>query len=1344
MGGLLVGEFAGDRLDRYVLPVDQPTPVDAEGFLDVSARPGSRDNRPQHLAELTGFPSVFALLAAGGAGKTFVMTRLSGCEPSAATVRLRTLTSPEMRAEIRGKIALGGPVYLDALEDAANYERALFQVLEQELTTAAARSIPWRLACRPAAWHAGLAVALKNAFPDFRQLKLLPLTRQAAEDFLAGEGISPGPFLDALVRARLGRLSASPQRLRAVAVEWSRTGELPESHVEAISSEIGRFLAELDRGRPQPPVPADRRRRLAGRLGAIAIFSGTARFGRAAEAVDGVLGVSGLPSDPEPDVPGAPVAPTDYDAVLGTDLFTAAPDASVEFQHQQYAEFLAAEYLVGRQATRQQLRSLLGVQEDGLVPGPMVSVAVWLAALQPDLAADLIAYNALAFAQAGIELPSHDLRAAVVDGLLSAAASGDIEPLPGLDLTSLAYPGLEAQLAGHLASNRGRPDPAWWIARLAVAGTCRALVPALLQLSLSAQRPDWVRREAVTALAALGDEQDLVQLRPLLALDRDQDPDGDEDPEGQLLSAVIGVLYPRLLSTAGLLAALGPQQNSSLRGHYYLLGRVGGDIPRDDVPQLLDWAAAHIPDIVGERYGSPLSVLTARGWEEAAAEDARTALARLLASLADDQAGEIWISRATLPWTPTETARRRQLAAATAAEIGITGRWHALIDLRLIGPDDLDWLVTTLPGLPAPAQHALTACIPGLVVHPTAHQADVILGLPQTHPAYEATQWLRNPVKTSSPGAARQREIRERDARHAESLAAGREERATRLAEALDGAKADPAAWWQVASWLCATDRSPADVELFTADLTTRPGWALLDTQDQYLVFDLGVEYLAVHQVQPELWAGRKEITCGTALPDWSGVYLLTTLARHDPDRVRALEPALWRKWATAIVGAWTSHQDEERQLRCDLTDLAPPDALQYITSAALDYLDALNKHGGEFPHFIYRHLCPGLASRLADRLAAGRYGSDLAVSLLNLLIAHAPQAALPACQRLRATPEQELASAARQGLAGLDPAAMVDELDAGTVVPAELVEIMPHLAVTALSETHLAVLARVVLRCFPYSQYPSLRPDTNPPEGQYQVRLFRNVVMGRLTEQGQVPVLEELASQSQNEADRDTIRWHLRRAREHAADLTLARPSPPALLRLLSRGDARLIRRATDLTEVIVTQLEQLQHELTYQGASREIWDFHDGRATHNNENEITDWLRRKLRTRLTTATTIDREVQVEPKRRGIGTRIDLTVTTPAVTYPATAPRVIAEAKLVTDGKLMTAMQDQLVNRYLIPAELQCGIYLVYWIDPGQRPTRTTICTDPGELLRQLNGQAASAGPDFRIQPFLLDISHK
>jgi hypothetical protein len=176
----------------------------------------------------------------------------------------------------------------------------------------------------------------------------------------------------------------------------------------------------------------------------------------------------------------------------------------------------------------------------------------------------------------------------------------------------------------------------------------------------------------------------------------------------------------------------------------------------------------------------------------------------------------------------------------------------------------------------------------------------------------------------------------------------------------------------------------------------------------------------------------------------------------------------------------------------------------------------------------------------------------------------------------------------------------------------------------------------------------------------------------------------------------------------------------------------------------VLISQLEQVQHELTHQGASRDLWNFGSDSATPASEDDITDWLRRQLRSRLTIATTIDREVQVERGQRGSGTRIDLTVTAPAAVHPAAAVRVITEAKLVTNATLMTAMRDQLIRRYLIPTGLQHGIYLVYWIPPSQRKTLKRTHTDPGELLRELERQAASAGRDIYIRPLLLDITHK
>jgi hypothetical protein len=1321
-----------------VLPLDQPVPLDGDWFLDVSgiAWWGSGENRPQLAADLAGQSLGFVLLAPGGAGKSYVMGRLLERELAATMVDLRTFTAPELRAEVRKAIARGGPIYLDALEDVASYEPATFGVLARELTTAAALGIRWRLACRPAAWDAGLAAALKDSFPGFRELRLLPLTRPAAEALVSSAGVDADPFIGALVRARLGRLAASPQWLRATALHWSSTGDLPESQVEAISFEIDRLLAETDRRRQQPSLPADWRRRLAGRLGAFTAFSGTARFARAAEAVPGLLGVSLLPSEPEPEDPGTRVTPADYSEVLGTGLFAAAPEASVEFAHRQYAEFLAAEYLVQRQITRAQVRALLGVQADGLIPGPMIAVAAWLAARNPGMIEDLIARNALAFAQAGIDLPSNDVRAAVVGGLLDGAAKGDIDPAPGTDLSSVVHPELEAQLAVGLGASPSCPGHLWWIAMLAVAGTCRALVAALLREAGSARWPDWARRASVTAIMGLGDDVQLGQLRPLLDLG------DDEDPDGEVLSAVIKVLYPRrLLSTAEVLRALRPPRNLSLGGYHDVLNRLASQLPREDLPEALRWAAERVPAVTGRSYGGLLSGLMTRGWAEAATPDARTALSLLIGALSRDPAGDTWFSQAVPPWEGADPGRRRDLAVAAAAQIG-DERWHALLDFRLLGPDDLGWLISQLPEMPVPARGAIAVCIPGLVRHPTASQADAILGLPEDHPAYEATRVLRDPVSVSSPAARQWREIRERTVRDEGFRTATRAQRTEGLAAALDEAQANPANWWRLTGWLSITDSGHADGDPFTADLMSRPGWALLDDRERRKVLDLGIAYLTVHQLCPQEWAGHPQITVPAVLPDWSGVYLLTTLARHDPPQVRALGLAVWRKWAPAIIGAWTSGHERDQQLRTDLTDLASPEAKHHILDAALDHLDALNRHGGSLPHGLYQHLCADLAVALADRFAAGRYSGQLALALLDLLVAHAPVVALPLCRRLREDGPPELMLAVRRGLARLDPCAIVDELDTGTTGPSDLAEIMPHLAVTGLDDDRLAVLARILLRCFPYAQDPPLQFGVFRPDDTYQARRLRDQVLERLSQHGHADALEHLASLSKDGADREAISWYLRRARQQATTLTLARPDPPALLRMLNRSDARLIRRTSDLTAVMIAQLQQIQHELTYQGASRDLWSFGGDRTEHASEDDITDWLRRQLAQRLTIATTIDREVQVEPRKRGMGTRMDLIVTAPAVTYPAAAVRVITEAKLVTNSTLMTAMHDQLISRYLIPAGLQHGIYLVYWISPSQRRTSKSTHTDRAELLRELKRQGAGSGQDIHVTPFLLDVS--
>lgn len=180
------------------------------------------------------------------------------------------------------------------------------------------------------------------------------------------------------------------------------------------------------------------------------------RFTAAPRNVPGTQNVARLPSVPEADEPGRDVTPAEYEEVLGTALFDVAADSTVAFRHQQYAEYLAAEYVTHRPVTRGQLPVLLGMAEDGTIPGSLAGIAAWTAVLDPELAEGLGRANALVLAKTGVEFPSHAYRAAIVDGILAKAASRDADPLPVQDLRALAHAGLGGQLTDRLGRSLTR------------------------------------------------------------------------------------------------------------------------------------------------------------------------------------------------------------------------------------------------------------------------------------------------------------------------------------------------------------------------------------------------------------------------------------------------------------------------------------------------------------------------------------------------------------------------------------------------------------------------------------------------------------------------------------------------------------------------------------------------------------------------------------------------------------------------------------------------------------------------------------------------------------------------
>lgn len=738
-------EGAEVGLDRHVLRVGEHVAagwVGTDGLLDLPwhGLVGPR-GVPQPVAGLAGDPSSFVVLAPAGAGKSTVLQALRRREPRAVGIDVRAAGVDRIEEALESAIAAGGPVHLDALDEAGVPPGELAGVLARQLATEQARRVAWRLACRPASWTASLARVLDRALEGFEQLRLLPLDRQGVRALAAGVGADPDGFVEALASAHLARLAATPAALRAAAEQWQAGGRLPDDSLEAMRFALAHWLPGQGEGWARPLIAADRQQRIARRVGAIAVFSDAERFAPADAADDGVASVAELPGIPEPGEPHAPVTTPEYRSVLDGPLFEPAAEATVAFRDRDCAEFLAAAYLVERRVDPDRLHHLLGVQADGRVAPRTAGLAAWLTALAPRLTADLLAANAVALAREGLDLPCDDVTATIVDHLLDGATLDSVDAAQDVDLGPLAHPGLADQLHCWLQAGLGRSERLWWLARLAVAGGCRGLVEPLLVHALEPGWASWARGAAVGVVTELGEPAQVRRLRGLLHLSE------REDPDDELLALALTALYPDVLGTAELLDALRPPRNRGVLGVYWtFLQWLPDRIPDRDLCAVLAWLVDHLEGNL-EDFDALAEDAIERAFEvytRSGSEPLLSALAALVCRAID--AGYLsTVFPGAPPWSHGG-AERRRLAVAVAERLATSGNWQPLTWERLVKPGDTAWLLEALPTLPEPAQPPLAACVPFLARRrPTREDAERILTLPVAHPAYEATINLREP-----------------------------------------------------------------------------------------------------------------------------------------------------------------------------------------------------------------------------------------------------------------------------------------------------------------------------------------------------------------------------------------------------------------------------------------------------------------------------------------------------------------------------------------------------------------------------------------------------------------------
>lgn len=206
---------------------------------------------------------------------------------------------------------------------------------------------------------------------------------------------------------------------------------------------------------------------------------------------------------------------------------------------------------------------------------------------------------------------------------------------------------------------------------------------------------------------------------------------------------------------------------------------------------------------------------------------------------------------------------------------------------------------------------------------------------------------------------------------------------------------------------------------------------------------------------------------------------------------------------------------------------------------------------------------------------------------------------------------------------------------------------------------------------------------------------------------------------------------------------------------RLAADRRARLVRSAADLLQLAVEALEVIQ--LRLQGDTPEaqlLWDTRIRRPKA--ENEISDYLWQRLTDQLRgRGVVVGREVQVRRTHpAGIPERTDLRIEATAARSEAgeAAVTVVGEVKAAWSPELMTAMQSQLVGRYMTDIGTAYGLYIVLWFDPtwwaagqGQRDRNRILSLDRESVLTRLREQASAlTAQGLHIEVVMLDMSYK
>jgi len=284
-------------------------------------------------------------------------------------------------------------------------------------------------------------------------------------------------------------------------------------------------------------------------------------------------------------------------------------------------------------------------------------------------------------------------------------------------------------------------------------------------------------------------------------------------------------------------------------------------------------------------------------------------------------------------------------------------------------------------------------------------------------------------------------------------------------------------------------------------------------------------------------------------------------------------------------------------------------------------------------------------------------------------------------------------------------------------------------IALEALGETELAALFVWLAHQYPYSSDPKFE-GARFLSARDSIAELKSAVLNHLENRGTFLACDALRQIASELPELDWLKWSVKRAEENARRKTWTPPAVCHILRITADHKLRLVQDGKELLDAVIDSLHRLQSKLHGETpASRDIWDKVGKKYRPCEENDFSDYVKRHLDEDLKQrGIIINREVRIH---RGERTDIHIdAVTKPHGKEAYDVLTCVIEAKGCWNPELRTAMETQLVKRYLRGTHCRHGLYLVGWFncrkwdDEDKRKSKTPDITIE-DAQRFFNSQA-------------------